>query len=695
MTSRPSPALSIALITALGVVLAWLGVAPGVDSIVFYVFDIVDQIPWDPIELLKPIYNPPPMYTHAYRPLSTFFVKAGAELFGRDLLSLERFTFAHGLFLVPYGLAARRFLLAHGFSARVALLGALAAQLSPTVLFSAWTIPEFDMVGGIWVLMGGALLREQRLRLAIPFLVLAVLTKETTAVLMFAYLLGAAATDFFSRSGPWSSRLGAFKVAASYLAFFALVVSPILFRKPPVTHVYGIGNEGFEWVRVAWIAFHDLSQVFYVLGFAGVVLLVALAAQRRPLPAWALGALALLPFAAPVLRFYNHYESIIFSDWISVLVAMVTALGAFGIVAARGEKDERTMAFTLIFGVLGLLAGPVLASFSRADLSARLYAPLLPMLYGLVWRGGEVVWCTLRGASDGGLALAPGAAGRVIRTALAIALVGFAWFPVAGAFNAVSFNAARFAVEQPAKLELLATLTPRPDPTGRPPPCPIVLYTNRDQELAQEELALWGGIPRDIATCTRLIQLSTTALGPGSIWTTPLKLRGYDQFREPYDDGALEKRIRTRKVMTTPLILYMQGARTAMTPDESLALDKDFTWAVKKMPETDVGYFEQAVGVIYTTDTPLERLFEEIAPRRKRHAAAFFQLPLWFHELPRRLLEGAPALESYRYVATSYAIAAGERPLGEAEVDWEGRDYRPVRLHGAPPPPSGPPPEPR
>jgi hypothetical protein len=28
-------------------------------------------------------------------------------------------------------------------------------------------------------------------------------------------------------------------------------------------------------------------------------------------------------------------------------------------------------------------------------------------------------------------------------------------------------------------------------------------------------------------------------------------------------------------------------------------------------------------------------------------------------------------------------------------VDWEGRDYRPVRLHGAPPPPSGPPPEPR
>ena len=282
--------------------------------------------------------------------------------------------------------------------------------------------------------------------------------------------------------------------------------------------------------------------------------------------------------------------------------------------------------------------------------------------------------------------------GRLLQAGLVIALIGFAWFPVAGAFNAVSFNAARFAVEQPAKLELLATLTPRPDPTGRPPPCPIVLYTNRDQELAQEELALWGGIPRDIAACTRLIQLSTTALGSGSIWTTPLKLRGYDQFREPYDDSDLEKRIRTRKVMTTPLMLYMQGARTAMTLEESLALDKDFTWAEKKMPETDVGYFDQAVGVIYTTDTPLERLFEEIALRRKRHAAAFLQLPLWFHELPRRVIDGAPVVESYRYVATSYAIAAGERPLGVAEADWEGRDYRPVRLDGLTPAP-GPPPE--
>ena len=97
-----------------GTFLAWGGVVDGADSIIYYVFGIVDKVPNDPLSILKPIFNPEPMYTYAYRPLSTAILKLGGFAFGRDIESLKAFTFLHGLALVFFGLGARSFLLAHG-----------------------------------------------------------------------------------------------------------------------------------------------------------------------------------------------------------------------------------------------------------------------------------------------------------------------------------------------------------------------------------------------------------------------------------------------------------------------------------------------------------------------------------------------------------------------------------------------------
>ncbi len=655
-------------IVVLGTVLAWAGTTIGVDSIVFYVFDIVDRIPWHPAALLEPIYNPPPMYTHAYRPLSTVLTKLGGDVFGHDLESLRQLTFVHGLFLVPYGLAARRCLRVHGFSLGVATLGALSTMALPTVLFSAWTIPEFDMVGGIWVLLAASFVRERRLGAAAPFLVLAVLTKETTAVFMFAYLLadGFATLRGLPAGATRVEKLRAFRVAAAFFAVFLLAVSPILTRRPEVTTDFNVSDDDFVWMRIAWLAFHDGNQLLYSLGLAGAALLGTTALPDRPWRPWVACALLALPFVAPLLRVYNHYESIIFSSWPTSVVAILLSLAALGRLAMRRDAlDSTRFALAVLLGAGGLLVGPILASFSRADLSARLFAPVLPMLHALVWA-----------AAARALQLSTP---RLERAMLVLGAAAFGWLPIAGAVNTWQFNEARFGVEAAAKQELLAALVPAPSPDGRPPGCPLVLYTNRDQELAIEELALWGGVPASIRACTRLVQLATTELGPGTLWDQPRRLFGYDQYREEFQSNELEKRLRARTVLGQPLHLYVQAARSTMSIEANLELDVPWDWAVRRMPETDVGYFEQAVHVVYTRDTPLERFFAEAAVTRRRRSAPFVQLPLWPHDLVWRVALGVPLLETYSYSGTTYSIPAGARPRGEPEPDLE-----PFRARRAP-----------
>lgn len=690
------------VIVLLGVALAWAGVAEGVDSIVYYVFAICDNIPNDPIAILKPVFNPPPMYTHAYRPLSTAMVKLGSAVFGRDTQGLQWMTFAHGLLLVPYGLGARRFLRVHGLEERLATVAAICAMLTPTVLFSAWTIPEFDMIGGAIVLFAAAELRVGRLRRALPLLALAILTKETTAIFMFAYLLAYASTR-----AP-GERKRAWWIAGGYFGVLLAAVSPILLVRPPVTHSFSLIDERFEWMRIPQLCFHNLSQLFYVLGPAGALLLLGALGQThrglhlrawrrsapkartgeregssprtnilaglggtsdseslRGLPAgsiqgrrgrWPLliGAAALLG-ASPLLRHYNHYESVVFSNWGWVLVWMVVAIGALSWMALRDlTADRRILARCILLGFGGLLAGPILASFSRADLSARLYAPVIPMLAGLALTGALQLW----GTRD-----------RWLRIAGAALAACFVWLPLAGAVNAWQTAQARFPVELASKRDLIATLAP---------PCPAwVFYTNRDQELAQEELELLGDVPSDVRECTQLIQLSVTETGPGTLWQYEQRLDGYDQYRNSVDTREVEELLRVRRALPHPVHLYVQGPRSAMDAASNEALNPSFEWATDSMPEIDEGYMKQTMGMIYVADTPLERLFQDAAPYTKRRRAAYIQLPLWLHELPRRIIGQVALVEHFDYQATLYTIPYGAVPTGRPDPKGPPRQERP------------------
>ena len=618
----------IAIIVAVGSLLAALGVVEGVDSIVWYVFAIVDQIGSDPWSILKPVYNPPPMYTHAYRPLSAALTKLGSAAFGRGEVGLQLQIFTHGLFLVGYGLAARRCLSVHGFSPESALLAALTAMATPTVLFSAWTIPEFDMIGGAIVLMAASELRMGRMRRALPWLALAILTKETTAVIALMWLLVRAIQAFRATGDTGPARL-----AAGYLGVLLVAVWPILRVEPEVTHAFSVVSEGFEPSRAGWLAFHNASQVLYVIGPVGALLLGLLGLRRSPLHATGLkvsAAAAGLLLVGPFLRYYNHYESIIFDQMGWVLLWCLVALGGLVALARYGTTDERLLALVIGAAFCGLLAGPLLASFSRADLSARLYAPLIPVLYALAFRGAAV------------------GTHRRVGLVLAACVV---WQGFAGAFNSAQFHHARFPLETIAKRQLIA---------GLQPGCPWVYYTNCDQELAVEELALLGGLDESVLSCLRLIQLEGTSLGPGDLWEQRWGLQGYDHRKESEQSRAVTDSLSSHRPSPVPVHLYVQLARSRMTAEQNRWLVPDFEWATHRMPEAHTGCMEQAVGMPSVADTPLERTFDRLAHSTSRERVEFYQLPLWLHEAPRRLLLGLPLLEPWWYQATLNTVRMGE-----------------------------------
>ena len=649
LTPTVCRALECGFLTGLGVVLAICGGTNGVDSIVWYVFAIVDAIANDPWSILQPVYNPPPMYTHAYRPLSTAIVKLLSAGFERDVAGLESMTIAHGLGLVAYGLAARYCLRAYQFKSLIATLASATSMLMPTVLFSAWTIPEFDMVGGAIILAAAGLLRRGHGIAASMFMLLAILTKETTAIIMWGWLL--------ARAIPaWSSgnRRPA-RTAIGYLIVLVWAVWPILTVQPPVTHAYSLADGEFEWSKAIYLTFLNMNQVFYVLGPSGALLIALLSASRVKTslvpPLLCTGILALLVLSPPA-QHYNHYESIIFADWPWILAWTMTLSGALLLLMWRGAEEERVLALMLGAVFTGLLLGPILASFSRADLSARLYAPVVPVFHALAYRGA---WTAIKHCDAEHLP-------RMLSRGLAgAAAFGILWHAVAGAVSGIQFLHARFPLEMNAKQELIARLQ---EDARQGDPCAWVYYTNRDQELAMEELTLLGDISPEQQGCTRLIQLSRTSVAPGGFFEQSTRLHGYDHRRVEEHSKAIEASLKERSPLPVTVHLYVQVARSQMDSEVNTMLNSDFEWATDRLPETDVGFFEQTIGMTLVQDTPLERLFRTTAGEVHRLESRYVRIPFWFFEIPQRLILGIPIVEPWEYSATRYSIQRNQNVPG-------------------------------
>ena len=618
---------------ALGVALAFAGTTEHVDAIVPWVFGIVDGIPF--ADLWRPVYNPEPMDTYAYRPLAVLTLKVALWVSGRDPVAL---TLAHGLVLACFALVSARFLRRHGFDRVTATLAAASALVMPSLLFSAWICVEFDLVGATFVLAAASALHQLREAdsrgVRVRFWVLAtlaMLTKETSALQLLAYI-GAFAFVHRREKRWWS-------LSAAYVGLVLVVTAPMHFVDSGNTHAFTIWGDGFHPVRIGGMLLHTAGQVLFLLSAAGVVLVAATALRSTGLSAhrrvMILSALTVASFLfAPVLRHYSHFEAVIFSSLGWTLVGfLVLGTALSWLIVVEHSADRRIAITMVVLTWAGFAAAPILLKFARADVSARIFAACVPALHALVWREARALWDE---ATRGGRANALVLAGA------------FFLFAAASAFNTIAFHRVRLAVEFEAKQRLAKDVRST---------CPALINTNPVQLLTTEELRALGA-----GRLSPEAWVETTTAQPDSTMSV--------------DDFAAAGGITAHPGQD--VYLYIQTARSLMSADIAEQLAGDFRWTKELLPESDDDLFAAYQRMIYEIETDIETMFRTSGWVVSNVRLEYVQLPLWWNELPARWLAGVPVVERYDYVARVFRIPA-RRP-GWSPPDGCGRrDHNPDR----------------
>ena len=602
-----------ALVALFGLALAALGTLPAVDAIVPWVFGIVDSVAWG--DVWRPVYNPEPMDTYAYRPLSVVVLKALRLLLGDQTVVM---TALHGLVFVAFGQVALSALHRAGFARGTALLATLSTLCMPSLLFSGWIVVEFDLVGATFALAAMLCLPRDGVTGGRPALfwtlaLLAMTTKETSALQLLAFLVADA----------WTRRLerGAVRRVLVYVGLLLLVTAPMHLAPRGSQSAFTLFSDGFQPFRVAAILLHTTCQLLFLVAPVGAAALALQAVPSR-LRACAGALFAVLLWAlSPVLRTYSHFEAVVFS---SSAMAMTLALGVLlGLVALalrrRPPASEGAATFEHAWGVTVLLTlagyalAPVLLSFARADVSARIFAACVPLLHAVVWRECGRLW----------------ASGRVGRVPAALLGVAFAGFALSAGASATLFHRTRLLVEDAVKLALAADIRM---------PCPALLATNAVQMLTTEELTRRGA---RLGACA-WIETTTDEPAPGASFDAFVSAGGVhiDRGQDAY--------------------LLVQTARSTMTPSQNAVLAGDFEWTRDVLPESDDDLFTAYQRLIYEVETDIESLFRREGRLVGRASLPYVQLPLFLTEIPRRLWLGVPLVERYDYVAAAYRVDARE-----------------------------------
>ena len=640
----PRPERQPLILFVLGLAFGLVGLADYADGIVEYVVGIVDGIAWS--DLWRPIFDPPPMNTYTYRPLTALSVKVLLAVSGGDTQTM---TAIHVLTLPWFGLASWRFLRAVGLEA-AAFPAAIGVMALPSMLFSAWIPVESDVMGAAFLCEAGAVWprlstgRQRRdVTLYALWLLGAATTKETSAAAGAVLVVAHALIALRSRRSVGL----AMGWACGYIAVLAVFVMPLLLAKGQAPHDFHIKADGFSWRRAAFFALHNATQLFYLLSSGGAALIALPAAPGSPrrLGGAAL-ALAVFLLAAPPLRVYNHYESVII-DHVGYVAASV-ALLVVGLAAAlwrrRRDPDRPGTVATgpfalpmpaevLIWLPIGLFVvlavAPVVALQSRPDVSARLYAPAVPALHGLAWHVLLGLWARRREH-------------RLLRVAAPVLLFSFALFPIGAGLGTTLAYRARMSAEAMAK-PVLAELLRRPKMR-----CPFIVATNRNHELASEELVALGA-PWD--ACSELFVPNKLGLDTSDADLTTWKVQGYSySLVETGTRNDVRDALIAGKVPERCVILYEQSPKTTLeTFGRFQDFAGDFEWAFDKLPEFGKEMHQQQLEVQFREHTSYQKIMRRAGAPMRLVAAPYFTLPLNPNEVLSRLWYAIGPIETYQY----------------------------------------------
>lgn len=601
------------LIVSVSLLVGAAGAVGKADHMTAWVISLCADLPAS--ALFQVFHLPPPMDAWGLRPLSLAAMQGYLALFGDGAPPVWLIAAKALLGSLALGFAARAWLRAHGL-AHVAELAAALALLSSAHLFSSWYLTEFDAWGAAAILAGTSLLRRPgRMAAACALLACALLLKESSALVLFAFLSGSLVAAALHRR--WS-------LAARYAAPLALGALVWLSLAMPLL---GAGARTSVVGRVPLslrlpILEHNAAQFVHLATPTGAVVVAlagALVAWRRR--RWIAPVLAVIALCSmPILARYAHYETIYHAPR-AASVALSAAL-LFGLLSAGvlGGSLSRALLCAPVVACQVVMAAAVLGSSSlREDFASRLFLAAAPLMIGLALDTLGRLWPE-----------------RAARPAVAILAAALLWGPAAGAFNQITQWRARQQVDLAGRTHLAREI---PLSDGD-----VVIFNNFQEWLGTEELALFG---QD----ARLISFPVPAI------LTRARLPE-DNFGWAGREIVLEERIAAGE----PTWLYWLATRSTMSPAANAALSGDLSWTRRPLgaltplawgrheDETALpmhNFAEDAMQTVYHDGpTPLEQQTADGAPHFSA-TVPIVQVPTELLSVPRRLIEGAPVVERY------------------------------------------------
>ena len=267
----------------------------------------------------------------------------------------------------------------------------------------------------------------------------------------------------------------------------------------------------------------------------------------------------------------------------------------------------RTLSGMVLLTVLGFATAPLVLPFARPDVSARIFATCVPVLFAFMGREAIALWTENIRSTRLGASVLGG---------LLVLFVGFS------AFNAVSAYRARMAVPHEVKNTMAQSIETV---------CPAIVTVNPVQLVTAAGLRTRGaeGLDPDVGVEQRYLR----------------DVGGLNR------DAVLQQlNIETGR----EVLLYVESPRAVMDAGARSHLRGDFGWTYDWMPDGEDGLFDDYQDMVYGDEIPIEAAFRRSDGARIDATVAYVQFPVAWHEIPRRLWQGIPLVESYEYAARLY-----------------------------------------
>ena len=606
----------VALLLSLAVLVGLAGMTQKADHMTMWVIALCADLPqW---AFFKVFHLPPPMDAWGLRPLSLATMQGYLALLGDGPPPLWLIALKATGGSLALGLAARAWLRAHHFGA-VADLAAAATLLSSAHLFSSWYLTEFDVWGAAAILGGCTLLRRPgQQTAAYGLLAVALLLKESSALVLFAFLSGSMVAAMLHHRWAQATRYAA-PLALGGLAWLALA-SPLIGGSG---HTSVVGRVPLS-LRLP-ILEHNAAQLVYLATPAGAGLIAAagflpiLTRRRALIPIAAVAGLALLP----VLSHYTHYETVYYAPRAaSLLLSGGLLFGLFSSGLLQRSYRHALLCAPVVACQVVLAVAVLGASSLREDFASRLFLATAPLMLALALETLRTMW------------RAPGR--RRIRLAVPLLALALVWGPVSGAFNQITQWRARQLADHSGRSHLVQHANLQDGD--------VIIFNNFQEWLGREELAAMGA---DAAFISYPVP---------TMLTQPQFPR--DNFGWVDSSVSLETRIADGE----PTWMYWLATRSTMAPEANAALVGDLSWIRRPLgaltplawgrreEETSLpmhNFAEDAMLTVYHDGpTPLEQLTEPAEVSLDVHIP-IVQLPTELLSIPHRMIAGAPLIEHY------------------------------------------------